>query len=289
MFDDFTHRVLRLPYSLHVRYNRRCKNPKATVLFIHGIGSTGDAWKSVVEELPEDLQLITIDLLGFGNSEKPKWSTYDAKTQARSIIATLLKLRLTQPLIIVGHSLGSLVSIEISKRYPIVVKSLILCSPPLYQTKNKRLPNGDRVLREMYKFAKLHPEHILRISSLAVKYRLINHAFSLSEDNIDSYMQALESTIINQTSLNDALKLDRPTTIIRGRFDPVVIPANLRLVSRRNEYVKLKVVNAGHEVASRTYVRSVVRSILEQTHPELLSSKPPLRIRRPNVLSKRAK
>ena len=65
-------------------------------------------------------------MLGFGQSPRPQWAVYDAKTQARSVIATLLKLRFSTPLTIVGHSLGALVAIEMALRYPLLVKKLFL-------------------------------------------------------------------------------------------------------------------------------------------------------------------
>jgi cis-3-alkyl-4-acyloxetan-2-one decarboxylase len=76
--------------------------------------------------------VIVVDLLGFGDSPKPDWATYDARTQAQSLAKTLLGLGLTQRVVLVGHSMGSLVAVEFAKRYPALVKALVLCSPPLY-------------------------------------------------------------------------------------------------------------------------------------------------------------
>src|SRR5438094_99045 len=129
MMSAIIHRWLRLPYTLHVRYNKKPKKPHATVLFIHGLGNTGDAWKEVIDKLPDDIRVISIDLLGFGQSPRPNWAVYNAKTQARSVLATFLKLRLRTPVYVVGHSLGALVGIEVAKRYPLLVKGLVLCSP----------------------------------------------------------------------------------------------------------------------------------------------------------------
>lgn len=272
--DTLLHRWLAIPYALHANVRPATSKKAPTILFLHGIGNTGDAWNDVIKQLPPDLHLITIDLLGFGNSQRPSWVRYSAKTQARSVMATFFKLRITGRVIIVGHSLGSLVAVEIAKRYPILVKSLILCSPPFYRVDATKFPNSDSALRTIYKFAKAHPEHVLKLAALSIKYGLVNKSFSLAEDGIEPYLDALESTIINQTSLKDAEALDTPMTIIRGRFDPVIVAGNLRRLERHNKYATLKSINAGHEIIAPVFIRTVVGSIMEATHPERVTAAP---------------
>lgn len=263
MFDSVIHRWMKVPYTLHVRYNRKPKKPRTTVLFIHGIGNTGEAWHDVIERLPQDIRIITIDLLGFGDSPKPKWAIYNAQSQANAVLATYLKLRITSQVVIVGHSLGALVAIEIAKRYPLLVDSLILCSPPLYNTndtKNTILPRTDKLLRRLYQSAMQRPEEFVRLSAFAMKYKLINQSFNVTEANVDSYMAALESMIINQTSFDDAYKLSTPTRMIRGTLDPFVVARNLRQLAKANPHVTLSKVISGHEVRG-LFVPAVVHAI----------------------------
>lgn len=263
MFDSVIHKWLHVPYALHVRHYRKPKKPRATVLFIHGIGNSGDAWHEVIKKLPKDIRVITIDLLGFGNSPHPKWAIYNAKTQANAVLATYLKLRITSQVIVVGHSLGALVAIEMAKRYPLLVNSLVLCSPPLYDTndtKNTILPKSDRLLRQLYKSAQQRPEEFVRLSAFAMKYKLINNTFNVTTDNVDSYMAALESMIINQTSYDDAYKIKTPTKILKGTLDPFVIGRNLRKLAKTNPNISLSTVIAGHEVKG-LFVPAVVAEI----------------------------
>lgn len=265
MFDRIIHKWLKIPYVLHVRIQKKPKKTKATVLFIHGIGNSGDAWSDVIAKLPGDIRVITIDLLGFGKSPSPDWAIYSAKTQANSVLATYFRLRLTGPVVIVGHSLGSLVAIEIAKRYPLLVRSLILCSPPLYKPyyKNgKRLPNTDEVLRSLYKSVQKYPEQFVKLSAVAMRYKLVNRAFSVTSDNVDSYMAALEAAIINQTSFHDAQKLRVPTLLLRGSLDPAVIGRNLKEIAHANKNVKLKTIVASHEVTG-LFVPAVIKAITE--------------------------
>lgn len=263
MLDTIIHRWFRLPYSLYVRHNHRPKNPRATILFIHGIGNSGAAWDKVIARLPSDVGVVSVDLLGFGKSPRPKWAVYNARSQARAVLATYLKLGITSRVIIVGHSLGSLVAVEITRRYPLLVNSLILCSPPLYDMSDRNntlLPKTDWILRRLYRSAKRRPGEFVRLSTYATKYKLINNSFNVTSENIDSYMATLESTIINQTSYKDAYKLSKPTEILQGSLDPFVVTRNLKQLSKVNQSIILTNVLAGHEIKGR-FVSAIVEAI----------------------------
>lgn len=262
MWELLINRWLRVPYTLHIYAKRRPKKPKATVLFLHGIGNSGMAWQEVVDKLPPDIAIISIDLLGFGKSPKPKTAKYNATTQARSVIATLLRAGVTGRLIVVGHSLGALVAVEVAKRYPMLVKSLVLCSPPFYLGETNDISyKREQRLRRLYKLIQERPEQFVKISALAVKYKLVGKAFSVTTDDVATYMDTLESSILNQTAAYDAIDIKKPTVIIHGQFDSYVIKANLQYVAQRNKNIALKVVAAGHEVRI-LYVDAVVKQIM---------------------------
>lgn len=263
MVDAIIHRWFKVPYTLNVRYHHKPKRPRATILFIHGLGNTGDAWKDVIDKLPRDVRVISIDLLGFGDSPAPTWAIYNAKTQARSVLATYLKLRIRTPIYVVGHSLGALVAIELSKRYPLLIKGLVLCSPPLYSDQKTKLPRNETVLIRMYQTAQNHPETFLRLSALGAKYGLVNDSFSVTKDNVDTYMATLGTMIINQTSLEDAYDIKVPTVILNGKLDPLVVSKNYKRLAKSNGHITVKNVLSGHEVMGR-YVDAVVDAITQQ-------------------------
>ena len=47
------------------------------IVLLHGYMTAGRYWDSVRTQLGKNYTVITIDLLGFGNSPKPKHSNYD--------------------------------------------------------------------------------------------------------------------------------------------------------------------------------------------------------------------
>ncbi len=262
--DTVLHRWLKIPYALHVTEFLSPKKPKATFILIHGIGNSAKAWDEVIPLLPKNVRVIGIDLLGFGQSPRPPWVVYSARTQARSVAATLFKLRLTQQPIIVGHSLGSLVSVEIAKRYPFLAKRLILCSPPFYkQTEEKRrLLKRDEILKDLYRRAKKYPQTLESLFPLIVKLKLATKALDVNAGNVASYVAALESSIVNQTSLEDAARLKLPVTILYGTLDPVVIGGHIQKLAKNQPNVTAKKITTGHDILGR-YVTFVAKEMAD--------------------------
>lgn len=261
LFDTVIHRYLRVPYQLHVTAFRTPKHPRGTVVLLHGIGNTAQSWQELIPLLPKDIRIIGVDLLGFGQSPKPTWLKYDATQQARALGVTLLRLGLNQRVVLVGHSLGALVAVKAAKRYQPLVRQLILCSPPFYAVnKGSVLPARDDVLKELYRAARKHPQQLIALSPLAVKLGVANKSLMISDENVMAYTQALGSSIINQTALDDARSLRIPVRIIYGSLDPVVVAKHIVNLSKTSKNITARRILAGHEVVGR-YVNVVANEI----------------------------
>lgn len=258
MFDQIVHQYLRVPYRLHMSVVKKGRRPRQTILFIHGIGNSGLAWSEVIRQLPDDTRAVTVDLLGFGQSHRPSWAAYDVTSQARAVMRTCLRYGVTGDLIIVGHSMGALVAIEFARRYPLLTKSLVLCSPPLYRPDTKgKLPTSEMTLRRLYRAVHQSPEQFVKLSEVAMRYQLINMSFSVTDKNVASYMSALEAAIINQSSLQDIRKLTLPIHIIRGTLDPVLVARPIKQLAKDYPNITVSTIIAGHEVRGR-FVSKVI-------------------------------
>ena len=251
-FEKLWHRFLGVPYTLHVYRQSSISKPRATLVFLHGIGNSGKTWDEVSANVPDDTNLVILDLLGFGDSPAPDWAVYDAKTQARAVAKTLLSLGIIGDIILVGHSMGGLVAVEFAKRYPRAVRSLVLCSPPLYNvdpSDDRRLfVQRDEQLRRLYEFALKNPQNIVRLSKLAKKYNLLNPDFDVHAMNIDSYVLALRANILNQTTTHDIIRIKKPIHILYGTLDPFVIGQNIKRAAEASDYVTVSRFIGGHEI-----------------------------------------
>lgn len=265
MADAIWHRYLGIPYTLHVYRRSTVPRPRATLVFLHGLGNSGKTWDEVTIGLPDDVNLIIVDLLGFGDSPQPGWAVYDARTQARSLAKTLLANGVLGKVILVGHSMGGLVAVEFAKRFPAFVESLVLCSPPLYnvdKSDDKKLfVQRDEQLRRLYEFALRKPENIVTLTKLAKRYNLMNPDFDVHGLNVDAYVASLRANILNQTTFHDIVRLKQPVHILYGTLDPFVIGENIKRARQLSEQVTVTRFIGGHEIVGK-YVERVTRAVI---------------------------
>ena len=263
---------LDLPKKLHVATHRRPVGSAPVIVLLHGIGSSAEMWRKIEAELDGDFGIVAIDLLGFGESPKPTRARYNVRQQARSVAYTLFHLRLTRRIIIVGHSMGSLIAIEITKRYPLLVKSLVLVSPPIYRTAAERhdmlRPEEllTRAYRKLNNVVEKYPEKAVQIASLAANSKFVPGAFSLSHSTLKPYITAMQSAIIDQSAYRDVANLRVPVQIIYGSFDPFVVGGNLRKLSKASQYITLKRILAFHDV-SELYKKPILKALEKLKQP----------------------
>ncbi len=100
-----------------------CGDP---VLLIHGIGSDASVWRATLPALAERFTVYAVDLLGCGESDKPRVA-YTVGLMARILGAFTEALGLER-LHVVGHSLGGGIALQFHAFYPERVTRLALVS-----------------------------------------------------------------------------------------------------------------------------------------------------------------
>lgn len=102
-----------------------CGNGRPTVL-LHAFPLDHDMWQRVLP-LADNLQLIVPDLRGFGRSDEDNTCSLRSISQlSDDVAALLLALRITEPAVIVGVSMGGYVAQHLAVRHPRAVQSLVL-------------------------------------------------------------------------------------------------------------------------------------------------------------------
>ncbi len=102
------------------------------VVLLHGYMASSKYWQQVIEKIGRQHRIISLDLLGFGDSPKPACSRYDYDAQLRSIDATLDSLDVVEPFILVGHSMGALVALRYASTRKQRVCKLLLANMPIF-------------------------------------------------------------------------------------------------------------------------------------------------------------
>lgn len=107
------------------------------VVFLHGYGETHAIWDHYRERLSSKYKVITPDLPGFGKSDSLPYE-HSLDMVANSVYDCLKRQNVSE-CIIMGHSLGGYVTLEIAKRFPNIVSHIgLIHSTALSDTEEKK-------------------------------------------------------------------------------------------------------------------------------------------------------
>ena len=103
------------------------------ILLLHGNGTMLEDWfaSGVFKELSKSARVIAFDRPGFGYSTRPRGKIWSPAAQA-DLLALALRSLGADDITVVGHSFGTMVSIELARRHPDLVHALVLMSGYYY-------------------------------------------------------------------------------------------------------------------------------------------------------------
>jgi pimeloyl-ACP methyl ester carboxylesterase len=94
------------------------------ILLIHGLGSGARDWGMQAPFLSQNFQVVTFDVRGHGQSDKPP-GPYSIPLFAADTIELIRSLELA-PVHIVGISMGGMIAFQVALEAPEMVKSLVI-------------------------------------------------------------------------------------------------------------------------------------------------------------------
>jgi pimeloyl-ACP methyl ester carboxylesterase len=108
------------------RYRYRIGGEGPAIVLIHGITGSSETWSDVLPRLACDYTVLAPDLLGHGDSAKPRgdYSLGASASLMRDLMVALGHERAT----IVGHSLGGGIAMQMAYQFPERVERLVLVS-----------------------------------------------------------------------------------------------------------------------------------------------------------------
>ncbi len=120
-------RAHRLPSGGTLRTLEGGEGP--TVVLLHGRGHASPMWFSYLTVLARGRRVLALDLPGFGLSPPPEGPLRTAEDGVRFFTEPVEELLLglkPGPVVVVGHSLGGLVAVELALRGKVPVERLVL-------------------------------------------------------------------------------------------------------------------------------------------------------------------
>jgi pimeloyl-ACP methyl ester carboxylesterase len=196
------------------------------VVLLHGFLENKTMWDKYISALSKNHRVITIDLLGHGETECLGY-VHTMEDQADMIFAVLISLRIRK-IVLVGHSMGGYVALAFAELYPDNVKGLFLLNSTSRADSDERKINRDRAIKAV----KQNHTNFVRIS--------ITNLFS--EDNREVFakevekvkLQALKTPLQGIVASLEGMKIrkDRevllhfapyPIQLVLGKKDGVLI------------------------------------------------------------------
>ncbi len=107
------------------------------IVMLHGLGGNKSSFLPTVAALAPSFRTIAVDLLGFGDSDKPLGASYGPDFQALGLARLLDALGL-QRVHLLGHSMGGRVALELGFRAPERTMGLVLMTPAMAWLRERR-------------------------------------------------------------------------------------------------------------------------------------------------------
>ncbi len=105
------------------------KPGRQVALLIHGWSSSWYATSPVLDLLAQRFHCIAVDLPGYGQS--PPFDERTTIPRYAELLANLIETVSDGPVVLVGHSMGGMISITLALKYPVLVERMVLLSPTI--------------------------------------------------------------------------------------------------------------------------------------------------------------
>ncbi|ESQ41774.1 hypothetical protein EUTSA_v10013634mg [Eutrema salsugineum] len=110
------------------------QEPSENVIFIHGFMGSSHFWtETAFEHIKKDrYRLFAVDLLGFGESPKPRDNLYTLRDHVDTIERSVINPYQIESFHVVAHSMGCLIALALAAKHSTVVKSVTIVAPPYF-------------------------------------------------------------------------------------------------------------------------------------------------------------
>src|SRR5215216_4648730 len=229
------------------------------VILVHGIAASLHDWDDLIPELSgRGYSCYALDLLGHGDSPKLDSRAYKMDWLLDHFSDWMQSLQLTEPAIVIGHSLGGYIALEYARRVSSGTRGLVLINP-LYSL--SQLPP---LVRRTYRRPQLSSfivgrtpgwvfRFIVDMSSMAMKHSN-GGAHSLSEKiraqtalDYTRTSPGIYNVLNNGQDLSEHLPfISIPTMVVWGDRDQTLAPASFGNMVNQMPRAIGKSIRAGH-------------------------------------------
>jgi pimeloyl-ACP methyl ester carboxylesterase len=153
------------------------KDSNPALVLVHGLGSAGTIWKSLLPELVKNFTVYSIDLPGHGDADLDKQEKYDPRSLGKMILEYMKEVQNVHEMHVAGNSLGGWISLEMAALEPNRISSVTALAPAglWVEAPTMKIPPSidSRILAKISQFFMPLAFHIPPLKALG--YRKITH------------------------------------------------------------------------------------------------------------------
>jgi len=196
-----------------------------SIVMIHGFLENQTMWNSYIAEFSKRYRVITIDLLGHGETECMGY-IHSMEDNADTVHAVLSKLRIRKA-ILVGHSMGGYVALAFAELYPAAVKGLVLLNSTSKADSEERKTNRDRAIKAVKQsFMNFISLSIANLFSESNRERLSSEIERVKKEALKTPLQGIVASLEGMKIRQDREVLlhltPYPKLLILSEKDPVL-------------------------------------------------------------------
>ncbi|MFO0844458.1 MAG: alpha/beta hydrolase [Gemmataceae bacterium] len=218
------------------------------LVLLHGFPLSRAMWRPQRDELAKHCRLITPDLPGFGDSPPAAAPTVEAMADA--VADLLTRMKLTEPVVLGGLSMGGYVSFAFVRKYPTRLAGLILADTKADPDDETAKANRDKMIG----FASTNPpsavvEQMLpKLVAPSAPPEVVAELKRIGAAQRPAGIVAALQALRNRPDSTPTLAQVRvPTLILVGREDALTPPAQAEKMARGIPTAKLVAIDrAGH-------------------------------------------
>lgn len=225
------------------------------MVLLHGYLSSLRYWDELRTTLARDHTVIAIDLLGFGNSPKPRRSDYGYDEHIEWLRRTITHAGGDGPITLVGHSMGALLALRYATNFPDRVGRLVLLNTPLFKGawEARQQLAGTNIFFRASVYWQLH-RLIVPVMRIGVMKALLRCALPLKYKGMETYVfsscvqarvRSMRNVIEAQDSLQELEHISLPVTLVQGRQERPKYLENLFALPKRTD-LSVILTNTGH-------------------------------------------
>ena len=196
-----------------------------TIVLLHGFLENSSMWDFYIPDFLKKNRIITIDLLGHGQSECLGY-IHTMEDQATMILTLLNHLKIEKSTF-VGHSMGGYVALAFAEMHPEKTESLVLLNSTSLEDSHERKINRNRAIKAV----KLNYVNFVRMSisnlfSEENREILVNEIEAVKQEALKTPLQGIIAAQEGMKVRKDRTRFLQtatfPVLLILGEKDPVL-------------------------------------------------------------------